>query len=274
MSDFSNIVFISDLDGTLLPGSKIPLKKDIEAIERFKAGGGIFTIATGRVIQAAEQFFDVLKPNAPVILNNGSLIYDIDNGNTLYNCSLDKAAKDYTLELMERFPDMGVEINLPDQIYAVRITEWERLHLEMTHLPYKEAEIDDIPDEGWCKVLYSIGNGKTKELEAYAASMNWNKASFVISGDFLFECLPKDTAKGIAMKELIKIKGWESFKIAAAGDYNNDLEMLEYADIAFAPKNAQEIVKNAADYVTSADCNEGFIAEAIDHTQKMLCKVK
>ena len=272
MSDFSNIVFISDLDGTLLPQSKIPLQKDIDAIERFKAGGGIFTIATGRVIQAAEQFFDVLKPNAPVILNNGSLIYDIESGSALYNCSLDKAAKEYTLELMERFPDMGVEINLPDQIYAVRITEWERLHLEMTHLPYKEADINDLPDDGWCKVLYSIGNGKTKDLEAYAASMNWNKTSFVISGDFLFECLPKDTAKGIAMKELIKIKNWENFIVAAAGDYNNDLEMVEFADIGFAPQNAQDIVKNAAVCVTSADCNNGFISEAIDYIEKHCVK--
>ena len=272
MSDFSNIVFISDLDGTLLPGSKIPLQKDIEAIERFKAGGGIFTIATGRIIQAAEQFFDVLRPNAPVILNNGSLIYDIRSGKALYNRSLDKAAKDYTIALMERFPDMGVEINLPDKIYAVRLNEWERKHLELTHLPYEEADISEIPPEGWCKVLYSIGGGKTRELEAYAASMNWNKTSFVISGDFLFECLPKDTAKGIAMKELVKIQGWDSFTIAAAGDYNNDLEMLEYADIGLAPGNSQEIVKNAAEFVASADCNSGFIAEAIDHIEKCYAK--
>lgn len=272
MSDFSNIVFISDLDGTLLPDNKIPLRKDIEAIERFKAGGGIFTIATGRIIQAAEQFFDVLKPNAPVILNNGSLIYDIKSGSALYNRALDKAAKDYTIELMERFPEMGVEINLPDKIYAVRLNDWERKHLELTHLPYEEADIDEIPDQGWCKVLYSIGGGRTKELEAYAASMGWNKTSFVISGDFLFECLPKDTAKGIAMKELVKLQGWNSFTIAAAGDYNNDLEMLEYANIGFAPQNAQEIVKNAAEFVASADCNSGFIVEAIDYIEKNCVK--
>ena len=70
MPDFSDIVFITDLDGTLLPSNKIPLQKDLEAIERFKKYGGTFTIATGRVIQATEQFFDILKPNAPVILKN------------------------------------------------------------------------------------------------------------------------------------------------------------------------------------------------------------
>ena len=273
MSDFSNIVFISDLDGTLLPYNKIPLQKDIDAIERFKAGGGIFTIATGRIIQAAEQYFDVLKPNAPVILNNGSLIYDIGRKTALYNRFLDKAARDYTIALMERFPDLGVEINLPDKIYAVRLTEWERKHLELTHLRYEEANIEEVPPEGWCKVLYSIDHEKMDELVKYADSMNWDKAYFVTSGDFLFECLPKDTAKGIAMKELIKIKGWESFTIAAAGDYNNDLEMIEYADIGFAPQNAQEIVKKSAVCVTSADCDSGFIAEAIDYIEKV-CKVK
>ncbi len=272
MPDFSNIVFITDLDGTLLPSSKIPLQKDLDAIERFKRYGGIFTIATGRVIQAADQFFDILKPNAPVILNNGSLIHDIETGETLYNRTLDRSAKEYTLALMEKFPEMGVEVNFPDKICVVRLTEWEQEHLNITHLPYTVTNIDDIPEDGWCKVLFSVPHGMIHELEEFAASEGWDKASFVVSGRSYFECLPKNTAKGLALKELIKIAGWENYKIAASGDYNNDLELLENADIPIAPQNAQEIVKNAAEFVTSADCNSGFIAEAIEYIEKRYIK--
>ena len=268
MTDFSNIVLITDLDGTLLPHSKIVSPKDLNAIRRFKDNGGIFTIATGRILQAAEQFFDVLEPNAPVILNNGGLVYDIDKGERLYSCFLAPEAVEYTIEMMKRFPDIGVEINTMDSIYVVRMTEWEKRHLDMTHLKYKEKSIDDVSKEAWCKVLFSIEGNRMSELEEYAASMKWDKTTFVSSGAFLFECLPKNCTKGAALEKLVEIKNWGNFKIAAAGDYDNDLAMLEFADIAFAPQNAQDIVKKAVAYVTKATCDEGAIAEVIDYIEK------
>lgn len=269
MAKFSSIVLITDLDGTLLPHDKILNPKDLEAIEYFRSNGGIFTIATGRIIQASEQFFDALKPDAPVILNNGGLIYDVGKKKTLYEHCIDDAARDYTIALMEKFPEIGVEVNLPDGIYAVRMTEFEQLHLGMTHLPYTVKGLEEIPQSGWCKVLYSIGDGRVTELAEYAASMGWDKTSFVISGDFLFECLPKGCTKGSALKKLSEIEKWDAFTVAAAGDYNNDIEMLEFADIAIAPQNAQDIVKKSADYVTRATCQDGAIAEAIDYLDKL-----
>ncbi|MDE6595640.1 MAG: HAD family hydrolase [Oscillospiraceae bacterium] len=269
MPKFSNTVLITDLDGTLLPQSKILNDKDLKAIKYFRQNGGIFTIATGRIIQASEQFFDALKPDAPVILNNGGLIYDIDKKETVYEHCIDSAAMDYTIALMEKFPEMGVEINFPDGIYVIRMTEWERRHLNMTHLPYTEKTLEEIPQNGWCKVLYSMGDGRVRELSDYAAAMGWDKTSFVISGDFLFECLPKGCTKGSALKKLWELEKWDTFTVAAAGDYNNDLEMLEFADIAIAPQNAQDIVKKSADYVTKVTCEEGAIAEAIEYLDKL-----
>ncbi len=273
MTDFSNYVLITDLDGTLLPHSKLVSAKDLAAIERFKNGGGIFTIATGRIYQAAEQFFDVLKPNAPVLLNNGGLIYDIQQKNALYSCYLDTASIDYTIDLMEKFPEIGVEINTMDKIYVVRMTEWEKRHLEMTHLPYTETTIDKVKNEKWCKVLYSIEGGRMYLLEEYVKQMGWNKSSFTASGEFLFECLPLNCSKGRALEKLAEICNLQDYTISAAGDYDNDLAMLEYADIGFAPANAQDIVKKSASYVTKATCEDGAIAEAIEYIEKV-CKVK
>lgn len=269
MPKFSNTVLITDLDGTLLPQSKLLNEKDLNAIEYFRQNGGIFTIATGRIIQASEQFFAPLKPDAPVILNNGGLIYDVDKKKILYEQCIDDAAREYTISLMEKFPEMGVEVNLPNGIFVVNMTEWEQLHLSMTHLPYTEKSLDEIPKNGWCKVLYSMGGGRVRELSDYAAAMRWDKTSFVISGDFLFECLPKGCTKGSALKKLWELERWNTFTVAAAGDYNNDLEMLEFADIAIAPQNAQDIVKSSADYVTKSTCEEGAIAEAIDYLDKL-----
>lgn len=269
MPIFSNTVLITDLDGTLLPISKVLNRKDLDAIDYFRREGGIFTVATGRIIQAAEQFFEPLKPDAPVILNNGGLIYDTQKKEIIYEISLDEAAYEYTKALMEKFPDMGVEVNLPQDIYVIRMTEWERLHLSLTHMPYSSKNLEEIPKTGWCKALYSMGDGRVGELAEYAVSMGWDKATFVISGEFLFECLPKNCAKGHALRRLSALEKWDGLTVAAAGDYDNDLEMLEFADIAVAPKNARDIVKAAADHVTNATCEEGAIAETIEYLEKI-----
>ena len=75
------------------------------------------------------------------------------------------------------------------------------------------------------------------------------------------------------IKKLVEICNWQNYTISAAGDYDNDLAMLEYANIGFAPANAQEIVKKSASYVTKATCEDGAIAEAIEYIEKV-CKVK
>ncbi len=273
MTDFSNYVLITDLDGTLLPNSKLVSEQDLAAIESFKSGGGTFTIATGRIYQAAEQFFDVLKPNAPVLLNNGGLIYDIKKSQALYSCYLDNSAIEYTLALMEQFPEIGVEINTMDNIYVVRMTEWEKKHLELTHLKYTEKTIEDAAKEPWCKVLFSIESERMYELVEYVAAMGWDKANFVTSGPFLFECLPLNCTKGRALERLAELQKWNEHTIVAVGDYDNDIAMLEFSDIGIAPANAQNIVKKSASYVTKATCEDGAIAEAIEYIEKV-CKVK
>lgn len=273
MADFSKNVLITDLDGTLLPHSKILNEKDLRAIEYFKANGGIFTVATGRILQATEQFFGDLKPNAPVIMNNGGLIYDTAEKKSVYSVFLDRAAVEYTKKMMEHFPEIGVEINTMDEIFVVRMSELERCHLDMTHLPYTEVSFEEVPKDGWCKVLFSIDPDKMHLLEEYTAKMGWDKTDFVASGAFLFECLPKGCTKGSALKKLAELQGWDNYTISAAGDYDNDLAMLEFADISFAPQNAKDNVKEAASCVTAATCNEGAIAEAIEYIEKE-CKVK
>ncbi len=46
--NFKNVIIMTDIDGTLVTDEKKILPKDMEAINRFRAGGGIFTLATGR----------------------------------------------------------------------------------------------------------------------------------------------------------------------------------------------------------------------------------
>ena len=62
--DIKKVLLITDMDGTFLPASKIPGKKTLDAVRRFQEQGGRFSIATGRSLQASQQYFDSVSVNA------------------------------------------------------------------------------------------------------------------------------------------------------------------------------------------------------------------
>ena len=61
MIDLAKTLFITDMDGTLLPADKKLNPADIAAIEEFRCKGGHFSVATGRSLQSASQYFNELK---------------------------------------------------------------------------------------------------------------------------------------------------------------------------------------------------------------------
>ena len=67
------------------------------------------------------------------------------------------------------------------------------------------------------------------------------------------------------MREICNIK---DYTIIAVGDYNNDIEMLKAADMAFCPSNAVNEVRNVCDVVLDNSCDEDAIAAVIDYIYK------
>ncbi len=51
--------------------------------------------------------------------------------------------------------------------------------------------------------------------------------------------------------------------LIACGDGLNDISMIEYAGIGVAMGNAQDIVKEKADFITKSNAEDG-VANAID----------
>ena len=83
MGKYEGYMICTDLDGTFTEPSPsgedkaYVSKENIEAIEEFKAGGGIFTFSTGRrPWYIRENIFPFVTPNAPMITVNGASIYD------------------------------------------------------------------------------------------------------------------------------------------------------------------------------------------------------
>lgn len=263
----SGLLLVTDMDGTMLTTDKRISDENISAIRAFQKAGGRFSIATGRSIPSLEHYVHLLQIDTPVILYNGGAIYDYDKREIVWHSVLSKNAKEYTEDVYRKFPDIGIEILLDDQIYVVRSNAIVKKHLDTERLSYIACNIDEVPD-GWFKVLFALEPSRMDEFEAYMLAKGYQDVCFVRSFTHYFEMLPEGSSKGGALCHLAEITGISMEKTVAIGDYFNDFEMIQNAGMGVAVANAPQKLKDAAKLVV-CDNDHHAVAELIYHLMNL-----
>lgn len=263
------------MDGTFLPASKIPSPENIAAVERLMNAGGRFSIATGRSLQASMLYFDMVRVNCPIIMCNGGMVYDLAEKKQIFDVYLPDSARELTKQLLAMHPEVGCECLPIEGVYVPQMTEMERAHCGICQVTPVECPVDEIP-KNWYKVLFAREPEHLHEIIGSVDKVReyYPEIDFVISAPMYYEMLPKNISKGYALKELKKACGMEDFTVVAAGDYNNDIEMLREADVGICPSNAAADVKAAADIVLDVSCEESAIAAAVEYIFQKVTETK
>ncbi len=263
--DISKIVVLSDMDGTLLNSKKRISDIDLDAIRRFTDIGGHFTVATGRTIQAFEQYRACLELKMPVIMYNGAAIYDYSSERVLFTHPLPDECRKIAQELLNAMPDAGGEVLKLDGTYVFRNNDYQKLHTKICGITPFYASLDEIPDGEWLKVLFAMAPEDMEYIEVLIRQKNYETVSFVKSSEMFYEMLPVGVSKGSALANYRRLEGMADFKFAAIGDFDNDIEMLREADLGVCPANAEESVKKSSDLVLGRTNDEGAVAELINY---------
>ncbi|MDR0946490.1 MAG: Cof-type HAD-IIB family hydrolase [Ruminococcus sp.] len=268
-------VIISDVDGTFITHSKEYIKRNLDAVKKFQEQGGRFTLATGRVLQAAEHFFDGGFINFPAILGNGSMIYDTHERKILWNRNLSPDVFPIICEIAEKFPEISVEIDTPDSIIVCRMTPYEKDHIKAAKFKtYRELPLKEAANLEIVKTLFAGHPDTITKLCEYQKNQDWQQADFVRSHETFFEVLPRGCNKGTALKRIKEMPGMSDCYFVAIGDFYNDLEMLEAADYAACPGDAIDDVKAVCDYVCESGYEDGAIAELITEIRNQKSDVR
>lgn len=268
--NFKNVIIMTDIDGTLVTDEKKILPKDMEAINRFRAGGGIFTLATGRGYSMAKPIAERVGLDVPAVIFNGSAVFDFKEDKFLWHSALPESAKGIIKELIEAFPDIGAEILCRDRVYVPSMNEVEREHLAYENVQPIICGVDDINEESWLKMLIAYPPERMQNIVDFVHERPYytNSAHWVRSENHFFEMLPFGVNKGSGFQRLLEIMGKEDAFTVGVGDYNNDIELIEQASLGVAVASAQQEAKEAADLVV-CDNNSGAISEVIDYIEKM-----
>lgn len=282
--DFSDILLVSDYDNTLTGEKHLVPRENIDAIREFTAGGGAFTIASGRGRREWYKSFSCVPFNAPLILGNGAVIYDTVSDRVLFQAEFSENLKNIVRELITRLPkDLGVMIEasedmyIPDEIYQK--SDFRGFPGAIVYHP----PLEDIPGV-WDKVSFmppfppfDISKGElpdisvldtniVDEIQRAAEELGING---IRSLPFMYEITPEGTDKGTSA---LKLKKMLSKKVLAAiGDAPNDLAMLRAADICFVPAGSilekEGIIPEHA--VLTARCEDASIADAAEKLRKL-----
>ncbi|MDR2559516.1 MAG: Cof-type HAD-IIB family hydrolase [Oscillospiraceae bacterium] len=272
--NFNNIFFIADADGTLLTDDKRILETDRAAIRELTEHGGLFAIATGRGVALARtvwsELFDSGEQGAdtPAVIFNGAAVYDFKRECFLWQSTLPEIAKDYIKRASERFPALGVEILRGDEIYVTSTNRREEEHLALGLTEPIRCGFDDVPPDNWIKTLLVGEPEEIDEAIEFTKTQGFDEVHLVRSAPVFYEMLPKGVNKGTGFKKLLEIMNLSDKFIIAAGDFMNDLEMLQMADLGIAVANAEDCVKDTADLIVCNN-NSGAMHEIIEYLKRV-----
>jgi len=113
------------------------------------------------------------------------------------------------------------------------------------------------------KLLVIDHPSRIKGLIEEFRSLLDNRLYFLITMPEYIEFMNKEVSKGRALRDIMDRIGISRGEVAVIGDGNNDIPMMEEAEIRIAVDNARDEVKDMADYVVRSNEEDG-VAEAIE----------
>ncbi|MCL2163566.1 MAG: HAD-IIB family hydrolase [Oscillospiraceae bacterium] len=266
----SNLLLVSDYDGTMTNlASQIP-QRNIEAVKRFICKGGQFTLATGRSVYNVRRLRELLPLYLPVIVLDGACVYDFINERVLYSNVIPDGIKDYIKDVLCANPHLGAMAISWNGLYDIGNYETTKKHRPQSVGNAIRVPVGELPDK-----LYKVGFiGSQDEIDSfqmYIGDKAPDGTDFIRTDLHFYEMIAAGQNKGEALKFLVSKMGMDMKNTLAIGDYHNDTQMLRLAGMSAATGDAPESVKAAADIVVCR-CSDGSVADFIESIEKKIAK--
>ena len=260
------LLYISDLDGTLLrPDSTFPddYKK---RLNRLIDMGLRFTIATARNYDSAHPILEGLNLNLPIILFNGVYLADFNSGNVLEHSNFIK------LEVVQNMLELALPQDIDPFIYTFG-KKHQLYYLNATNLG-SQAYIKSLEGDGrLCQIPHFNFRDEEKisgfllidtheQLEPIYKTLNEKYSDHLnlyfaedvsMKGYFWLQSFHQEASKGNMVETLAKKIHVSLENVVVFGDYLNDLDMFHIAGHAVAMENALQEVKDSANEIIGSN---------------------
>ena len=249
-----------DIDGTVLNSRHqvMPCTKD--HLKYLQDRGVPIVLCSARPPKGVNLVAEQIGLHGPAACYNGGLIIDEDH-TILRDVGIDiQLAMDFRRFVEERFPELAVSAYL----YNVWLAEDPQDPGIL-----QEAEISGCtPLKGSLEQAASVAPrvhkllcmGDAMRIRALEkeTAQHFPQLMALRSKATYLEILPQESTKGSAAQVLLEHYGLSAKQAVAFGDSDVDVDMLQYCGLGVAMGNAPRQVKEAADYVTASNDEEGI----------------
>lgn len=279
-----------DLDGTLLNSYGQISEKNKKIIEKAQKQNIEIVLASGRSTNSVKNLANEIGGNHFIICGNGSLIYDLQKEEIIYDKFIEKKKALQIIEICEKNSiyynvytenmviaknlsnnvlfyhqenankpeNKKTKINLVDDIYSyVKDLKNENI------LKFTISDTSNIIFNSIIKKLREIKNIDVLDVAHMSRKLIKSGTEEVLLEYFYTEITSKNVDKWNAINWLIKELDIKQEEVMAIGDNINDKLMIENAGIGIAMGNSAPYIKNMADRVVEDNNNDG-VATAIE----------
>ncbi|MEA4918089.1 Cof-type HAD-IIB family hydrolase [Proteiniphilum sp.] len=248
-----------DIDGTLVSFNthRIP-DSTRKAIEMIRNKGIKVFIATGRHFSVINNLEDI-EFDGYITMNGCYCLEGRDK--LIFKKSIDQTDVNNFIDYLQQvreFPCLFVEENRLSLNYIDEEMKYLMQLLKQEEM-VPENGLDYYRDKELFQLTAFFKDPEEKEIMSHlpnSSSMRWYPT--------FTDVIAKGVDKGVGIDQFCNYYGFSIDETMAFGDGGNDIEMLQHAGIGIAMGNANDEVKQAADYVTDSVDNDG-VFKALRH---------
>lgn len=280
-----------DLDGTLLNSYGMVSEKNKQALIEANKKGAEIVIASGRSTNSVKNIANDLGICNYIICGNGSLIYDLQHEEIIYDKFIDKKKALQIIEICEQnsiyyniyTENMVIAKSLNNNVLFYHQENANKPDIKKTKINLVQNiydYVDKLQNQNILKITISdndniIFNGIIRKLReirdidvldvAHMSRKMIKSGTEEVSLEYYYtEITSKNVDKWYAIEYLIDKLNINKEDIMTIGDNVNDKLMIENAGCGVVMGNSAPYIKEIADMVV-ADNNQDGVAEAVEN---------
>lgn len=255
-------ILVLDIDGTLTTSEKIISEETLQAVLATQERGHKVVLASGRPtpgIRALAKEIKLHEFGGYILSFNGAKIINCKTEEVIYQ---KKLPQDVIPKLYDAAIEFGVGIITYEDtavVVGTKRDQYMELEAKINHMPLHD--VDNFAEYVTFDVNKCLMTGEPEHLAKVEEKMKerfGDVLNIYRSEPFFLEIVPPHVDKADSLSHLLDDLGLSHKQMISCGDGYNDLTMIQYAGMGVAMENAQQVVKDAADYITKSNDENGI----------------
>ena len=252
-----------DVDGTIRSPEHPLSDYTRETVAKVEAAGAVVTLATGRTYKSAVGASDDLGLSAPIATFQGAHVASPTTGEVLWHVPLTPDMTRQALAYLANVEKIEVLGYPGDDVFVIEMTEWARAYGSRNSIPVHAVAPDDFVSNPMTRLVVRGDDDHIERLVPELKGQFDGSMYVTRSLSYFCEILNPAGGKDKALSWLGCHLGISRNETIAFGNGYNDVQMLEWAQMAVAVEGAVPEVLDVVDLV-APPMEEDGVAKVLD----------